>query len=361
MHSTTNRHVPWIDILRGIAALWVVFYHVLALRPWPGFPETGLASLPRYGWTGVDLFFVISGFVIGTTVLDKHDQGTPWRMTYAERRLRRILPLFMMTLAVYVVFLMPTLVWQGWNGALHLGSHVLFVHNLWHETHGSINGPSWSVGLEMQFYLLMAVAAPWLARASVSRMVVTWFVLAWGWRYASTLAFPPGQSSPILQFIYSSQLPGTLDEFVCGIAVAKLLRGGQLQYNSKRLSVWALSTLALLTLAWITVPDEAHYWQSRPIIVGWRTLVSMGFAGLLACVVMWPSQKSLLLKPLCYLGTISYGIYLWHMPVLLTLVEKTPYQGWRLLMATCLSTVLLASLSWYGFEKLWLKTRPTSM
>jgi len=86
----------------------------------------------------------------------------------------------------------------------------------------------------------------------------------------------------------------------------------------------------------------------------WRTLASLGFAGLLACVVMWPRQQSLWLKPWCYLGTISYGIYLWHMPVLLTLVAKTPYRGWQLLAATGVGTGLLAALSWHGLERPWM-------
>jgi peptidoglycan/LPS O-acetylase OafA/YrhL len=370
IYSAKQRlNFPLIDILRGVAALWVVFYHVLALKPWPGFPTTGLASLPRYGWSGVDLFFVISGFVIGKTVLDAHtasqQSGLPWRRLYAERRLRRIVPLYLATAALYVVFFMPTLMWDGWNGLRHIGSHVLFVHNIWHETHGSINSPSWSVGLEMQFYLLMAFAAPWLARSGVVKIVLVWLAVGVGWRYGSTLVFPPGSSSPIIQFIYSSQLPGTLDEFVCGIAIAKLLQAGQLRFTPTRFALWAMAALVLLSAAWVTVPDEGSYWQSVPAVVGWRTLAAMAFAAVLGCVVMLPvrsaGQAQALLKPLCYFGTISYGIYLWHMPVLHVLIEKSPFQGPRLLAATVLSTVVLASLSWYGFEKLWLtKERPAS-
>jgi peptidoglycan/LPS O-acetylase OafA/YrhL len=62
-----------------------------------------------------------------------------------------------------------------------------------------------------------------------------------------------------------------------------------------------------------------------------------------------------------YLGEISYGIYLWHFPVLLTLVEKTPIRGAELLGVTVLCTVVMASLSWHGFEKLWLKTRTKAL
>ncbi|MBK7654669.1 MAG: acyltransferase [Betaproteobacteria bacterium] len=83
---------PLIDILRGFAALLVVFYHVLAYREWPGFPHGGLAELPRSGWVGVDLFLVISGFVISHTALNGFAGGGAWRLAFAERRLRRIVP-----------------------------------------------------------------------------------------------------------------------------------------------------------------------------------------------------------------------------------------------------------------------------
>ena len=348
---------PLIDVLRGFAALLVVFYHVLAYRVWPEFPSGGLAELPRTGWVGVDLFFVISGFVIGHAALGGFALGGNWRTVYAERRLRRILPLYVATLSAYVFLVNPEVLRLAWMPVVHILSHLGFVHNLWHETHGSINSPNWSVGLEMQFYVLMALATPWIARSAVWKIFLVWACIGVGWRYASTLVYPPGVSSPMLQFIYASQLPGTLDEFVFGICLAKLLRAGHLNFTVRRFAVWAVAALLLLGLAAWTVPSEAAYWQNRWIIVFWRPLVCAGFAALLACVVMIPGDAGWLSRPFRYLGEISYGIYLWHMPVLLTVLEKTPWQGWKLLVATISWTLVLAALSWHGFEKLWLRPK----
>ena len=72
---------------------------------------------------------------------------------------------------------------------------------------------------------------------------------------------------------------------------------------------------------------------------------------------MIPGDAGWLSRPFRYLGEISYGIYLWHMPVLLTVLEKTPWQGWKLLLATISWTLVLAALSWHGFEKLWLRPK----
>lgn len=352
---------PLIDVLRGFAALLVVFYHVLAHREWVNFPGTGLGKLAMSGWVGVDLFFVISGFVIGKTAMEGHRSGEPWRHNYFERRLRRIAPLYIGTMALYLFLVNPDLLRQGWASVYQLGMHLGFVHNLWHQTHGSINPPSWSIGVEMQFYALMALCAPWLARTAGWKVFAIWTSIAIAWRYGTTLAFPPGASQPIIQFIYASQLPGVLDEFVFGIGIAKLLHANALQFTWRRFISWGLAAITILSLAWMTVGTEAHYWQTSTNIVLWRTLVCAGFAALLACVVMLPVSGGWVTRPLRYLGEISYGIYLWHIPVLLTLLEKTPWQGSRLLGATMVCTIILASLSWHGFENLWLKRRAKTM
>ena len=96
----------------------VLVYLVIEYGKWYEIPNTGTGYLLRHGWVGVDLFFTLSGFVIALSALD----GVR--------------------------------------------------NNLYHSTHGFINGPSWSVALEMQFYLTMVLAAPWLARTGSLRVLV---------------------------------------------------------------------------------------------------------------------------------------------------------------------------------------------
>ena len=357
MTQNQTQRFPLVDLLRGFSALLVVFYHVLSLRPWPGFDATGIGKLPMLGWVGVDLFFVISGFVIGKTALDGQLSGLPWRQRYFHRRLTRIVPLYLTTLVIWVILVSPDLLTYRSASIYHIATHLGFVHNLWHETHGSINPPNWSVGLEMQFYVLIALWAPWLARSSMWKILGVWIAIAWTWKYVSTLLYPPGSSAPIIQFIYASQLPGVLDEFVFGIVIAKLVQANLLQFNWRRLSAWGGAAIALLTAAWITVGTGELYWNSTVTIIFWRTLACAGFAALLACIVMIPYSGGWITRPFRYLGEISYGIYLWHMPVLATFVAKTQWQGLQLLLATVACTITLAAVSWHGFEKLWM-SRP---
>lgn len=163
VHPSSGQRFPMIDVLRGAAALLVLAYHVAAHR-WAELPHKGLGHLVHNGWVGVDLFLVISGFVIALAALNAQAVTPDWRRGYAERRLRRIVPLYVATLACTVWMVTPGLLQHGWATVIHLATHLGFVHNLWHETHGSINPPNWSVGLEMQFYALMALATPWIAR-----------------------------------------------------------------------------------------------------------------------------------------------------------------------------------------------------
>lgn len=358
MNANQTQRFPLVDVLRGFAALLVVFYHVLVHRPWPNFDITGIGKLPMMGWVGVDLFLVISGFVIGKTAMDGHDSGLPWRQRYIHRRITRIVPLYLATLAAWLFLVNPATLTFGWASIYQIGMHLGFVHNMWHETHGSINPPNWSVGLEMQFYVMILFCTPWLVRTSIRNILVVWIGIALAWKFGSTVILPPGSSIPIIQFIYASQLPGVLDEFVFGIVIAKLVQNDLLLFTWRRLIAWGSVAAALLSAAWITIGTGELYWTSAITVVFWRTLVCAGFAALLACVVMIPYSGGWVTRPLRYLGEISYGIYLWHIPVLATLLAKTQWQGLQLLWATSACTVTLAALSWHGFEKLWMGQRP---
>lgn len=352
-----RQHYPLIDVLRGFAALLVLWYHVIEIGQWKDFPWTGIALLPRIGWIGVDLFFVLSGFVIGKAAIEA-SQADPrgWRPVYVERRLRRIVPLYMATLVLFLLLVDPTLLQNGSEAVRHILTHVLFIHNIWVKTAGSINGPNWSVALEMQFYLLMLLATPWVARSPAWKVLVIWVLVAIAWRFASTHFYPPGGGKPMHQQVAATQLPGVLDGFVFGICLAKLALQGRLDYTPRRLVAWCVAAVALVLVALELFWPRAFYWHSWQMITFWRTLLYAAFAAVLAVVVVMPWSGGPWLRPLRYLGEISYGLYLWHVPVLVTLLDKTAWRGPELLAGTVVCTTVLASLSWHGFEKLWMRS-----
>ena len=165
--SSKSLHYPMIDLLRGFAALSVIVYHVIEHINWKNFPLSGFAGdWFRIGWMSVDLFFVISGFVIVLSSIksyEKSESNWYFQKNYLRRRITRIVPLHYLTCGIYLFFIAPEMITLP-RLNFHLFTHAFFLHN-WHPaTHGSINGPNWSLGVEMQFYLLVMLAAGWLAK-----------------------------------------------------------------------------------------------------------------------------------------------------------------------------------------------------
>jgi len=349
---------PFIDALRAAAALMVVVYHVIENSAWKEFPIQGPWLTFRIGWVGVDLFFVISGFVIAHSALrDYRRDAAGFHRRFATRRLARIVPLYLLTCLAYVFLVNPELfVIPPAEAAKHALTHLLFVHNLHTSTFGSINGPNWSVALEMQFYLFMVLIVPWLSRRGAA-MVLLLIPLAIVYRYGTTLIVPPSASSNAFhQHVFVSQLPGTLDEFAVGIFIAMLMNGTGavrrfFQPDWKNFAGWVVLAAVMLTITMSIYWPRANYWDNAAMVTGWRTLLGISFACLVAAAITFPGAKWLALRPLRYLGEISYGIYLWHVPVLLTLLAVPGLRGTRLLICVLIGTLGLASFTWHWFEK----------
>lgn len=343
-----------IDLLRGAAALLVLVYHVQEIGHWRGVPADGLGWILRNGWLGVDIFLVISGFVIAHTAFSALEAGSQdFRRSFIRHRLARIVPLYLLTCLV-VIFLVDAR-WLMLQPAdkfwAHLLSHALFVHNLFPGTHGSINGPSWSVALEMQFYAVMCLLAPRLLRTRPVMLLLFCAVLAASWR--AVIAIATADLPGSWRFVYATQLPGVIDQFALGIALALLLR----QQPGWLAPGWAKSAAAALAAAVLfgvaaRLQGPGSYLEVPALIVWWRPLLALACASLLVTVLTLPVAQAQVLRPLRDLGTLSYGIYLWHMPVLLALTRSTPeLQGLRLLAMVLLGTVLLAAATWHLLEK----------
>lgn len=356
---------PLIDVIRAAAALLVLVYHVVALGQWTSFPETLWTFAFRYGWMGVDLFLVVSGFVITLSAARarlKHPDAFRW--SFMQRRLWRVVPLYALSCTVYIFLVRPEFLLGSAGGMTRqLLSHALFIQNLSPATHGVINGVTWSLALEMQFYIALILSIGWLLQLGPLRSLVLLVGVAMAWRYGTTFFWIPGEATPHLQVIYSTQLPGTLDAFGMGIALALVVFNGtgfwaeRLKPGWGNFAMWmGLATILLAIAGKLLMERGGTYWSIPGMVILWRTLLAMGFGALLASSITCPLLGAGILRPIRYLGQISYGIYLWHMPVVLALVAQPNLRGSRLLLCTLLGTISLASLSWHLMEKHWVRT-----
>src|SRR5271154_3096363 len=144
-----------VNLLRAFAALSVVVYHVIEHGKWTTFPSHGPLDFFRLGWVGVDLFFAISGFVIVYSGLILY-RDAPGRFAkgYWARRISRIVPLYVLTGALWIAFVSDGFFAQpAREWAWQLFTHLTFTHNLFVSTHGAIDAVNWTLGVEMQFYL----------------------------------------------------------------------------------------------------------------------------------------------------------------------------------------------------------------
>ncbi len=341
-----------IDLLRGFAATAVVVYHVIELKQWTAFPIEGPLVTFRIGWIGVDLFYVISGFVITWSALSmwRQDAAT-FRGRYLARRLSRIVPLYVLTGALWIALFMPdfftksTTAWLG-----QIITHLTFTHTFFPWTYASIDPVNWTLAIEMQFYLAVAVLVPWIARASPWRLWLGCILIAWLWRGAMFAVF--GHFEPRLLFMPVTQLPGALDEFGAGVFLARMLDGPANERRTLTGPAWLLAAVVAGTLCFALYWRYSSYWDLPLMVIFWRTSLGVFFLCVVAAAVQLPAVATTWpLRPLTYLGVVSYGIYLWHLFAIrycLTIAAMTPPQT----LVTALGlTLALAMLSWHLFER----------
>lgn len=347
----------FIDVLRGVAAGLVIVFHAMHVGGRTDFPADGIWRFFDYGWVGVNIFLLISGLVITLSVfrhIDRQPQAFRW--PFALARLARIVPLYLLTGVVFLVVVRPP--WLGGPLAellVQVGSHLAFVHNLQPHTHGSIDGPNWSIALEMQFYLLMVLIAPWLAWRAGAIHLAGALLLAVLFRYATTQLAPANDT--FTQFIYATQLPGVIDHFALGMALAFALSPahrsalGRLRAGWLAFASWsALSAAVLAFAAFLLV--RFGYWENAWMVTFIPSVLAAGFMALLAAAIAFPLGDQPAFRPLRYLGEISYGLYLWHMPVILfTRLYAPGLRGMPFLAAVFGLTLLLAAISWHLFER----------
>ena len=340
-----------IDLLRGFAATAVVVYHVIELGKWTEFPTEGPLLTFRIGWIGVDLFYVISGFVITWSALSlwRQDAAT-FRARYWARRLSRIVPLYVLTCALWIVLFMPGLFAKpatAWGG--QIVTHLTFTHTFLPWTYASIDPVNWTLAIEMQFYLAVALLIPWIARMSPWRLWLGCILIAWAWRGTMFAVF--GDFEPRLLFMPVTQLPGCLDEFGAGIFLARMLdeRGERRSGAGWR---WVLAAIAAGTISMAIYWRHTSYWDLPLMVTFWRTTLGVFFLCVVGAAVSLPAlARRWPLRPLAYLGVVSYGIYLWHLFAIryaLTVAGLAPPQ---MLLIALGVTLALAMLSWHLFER----------
>jgi len=310
-------HLPALDGLRGLAVLMVLVVHFVgSMLATNGF-ERAVVAVAKHGLLGVDLFFVLSGFLITGLLYEGHDKPHYLRNFYM-RRVLRIFPLYYgVLLLVFVVapwiplFRGPTLDYlldrQAW--AWLYGVNVYLAgHEEWSF---SYLNHFWSLSVEEHFYLVWPFVVPLLARRPRALIAVS-LAISLGAMLARVIGIMVGLS----WWTTIVLTPFKLDGLALGAALAVIARqpGGldQLARIVPKLASVAAG-LVVVTFVWTT-------WVSREGLEVTGSVRSALFQVLLACLLLWTviapewSTISRFFRSRCmvFFGTYSYGLYVYH-------------------------------------------------
>ena len=319
------RHrMPALDGLRGLAILSVFLYHYAGGTD--HHPDSvllkGMYSITRFGWAGVDLFFVLSGFLITGILYDTRNDSGYLRKFYARRSLR-IFPVYYLFLAIVVI--VGALVGVRWRFAqtsflLYVGypcalvwPHLIPATSYLRITH------LWSLCMEEQFYLVWplligALGTPrriLCACGFLMCVALTLRILVWG----------AGWLNPVWAYTF---LPFRMDSLVLGAALAVLLRGQHTTRLAKAAPIVLACSVAGLFAVCMAARTTEH--DSPEIGTVGFTLIALASGSLLVLAVLKQGivRKIFSANALRTLGKYSYGLYLYHFPLAVLLDPAKP-------------------------------------
>jgi peptidoglycan/LPS O-acetylase OafA/YrhL len=336
--------LPALDGIRGVAILAVLLFHCsLHLQ---GFWRIA----GSWGWMGVDLFFVLSGFLITGILLDA--RGAPSRYYYAGfygRRLLRIAPAF--------VALMVTLVLApGLTAQVPADRFLLSRHQAWYwaflanaliATYGWAavipqTAPLWSLAVEEQFYLIWPSIVRRLSPRGVLRLGLALIVLV------GLARFVLARDGVNVNTLYVS-MPTRADLLAWGAVLAALVRMPNGTSIIRR-SLWPALAGAVFVLAVVTIGFGSSYYWSVPMVMAGYPAIAVGAACVLGIAIVY-DPVVLRFSWLRRIGEVSYGLYLWHMTAIEVVAQLMRHVSAWLIPLAFLFALVPTLLSWYLVEK----------
>lgn len=296
-----------LDILRFVALVLVLVRH---LEPPPDGGGALLQTLIRGGWVGVDIFFVLSGFLVSGLLFREYRQHQRVDIKrFLIRRALKIYPSFYLMLFVTLVVML--LRGQPVEPAKLLGE-LLFLQNYL----GALWPPTWSLAVEEHFYILIAVVFYRFVQSRpghtdpfsrVPAMFLTLILVCLGFRLLNLVIWDEYTNR---RFLFGTHL--RMDSLMCGVFLSYLWHFHGLEGWVRRWPGWLLGVVGAAAF----IPAFIYPMQEYPLLsVLGVMLFYVGGGFLVLAFVRIEKAPGVLLRGIAALGAASYSIYLWHMPV----------------------------------------------
>jgi peptidoglycan/LPS O-acetylase OafA/YrhL len=338
-----------------VAIALVVAFHYVNFAVDSGAPRIlNLLVLPtNLGWSGVDLFFVLSGFLIGGILLDARESPNYFRVFY-WRRVCRIFPVYFAFLAVILIvshFARPPLE-DKLTPAIPWAALATFCQNFWMAIHNQFGAvvlaPTWSLAVEEQFYLTLPAVIYFVRH---SRLI---WVLSGGIVLAPLIRVAMFLTNAQLSAAIYVLLPCRMDSLLFGVTAAYLMRrpGAWEFARAHRRQLWTITEL--LTVVCVLFFYKASAIDPPTMLIGYDCIGLLYACFLALSIVDEGVAKVLQAKWLMALGAISYCVYLIHplvFELVFNLLKDHPNSGAISAILALALTIGIAKLSWEYFEK----------
>jgi peptidoglycan/LPS O-acetylase OafA/YrhL len=350
-------HLPALDGLRGVAILLVMMHHFIVESRNP------ISQLAHHGWMGVDLFFVLSGFLITGILVDAREAPRYFRNFFARRALR-ILPLYFVAVTIYlgVDALWPGAGSSSGGVAPWLLTHTMnfkFAMDGWRPFSGTVLSVAtfWSLAIEEQFYLVWPFLVRWLSHR---RVVVVCVALVISALVARLVLVNNGAGA---DYAYALT-PCRVDALCVGglIAVGLRTERGQRLILELYRPVGAVAASAVIAAAVAAMHSAAA--ASAFVVFGY-TLLALAFGALLVQTLVAAPESRLARilssQALGVVGRYSYGLYVWHLFLLPLYNRVFPFNefaervgSWSvaLLLYAIPPALVAAALAWVSYHVL---------
>jgi peptidoglycan/LPS O-acetylase OafA/YrhL len=354
-----NAHLAGLDSVRGVAVLFVVLYHCWALSGGPlvtlTIPETGF-QLPLSHYLsglgyGVDIFFVLSGFLL----------SIPWHKAYYEcarpphvgaylkRRMLRIVPPYWFMLIILLTLLTGSVIpWEAVaskSGVANVMASLLFMQYLFPQASSTfgVNGAVWTLTIEMIFYLTLPIfVLSFLGRRWQVSLPVAAFVSA-GWIFLSFHSLDPlidlywnsvkafGVPREALRIFASQQYPSTLFQFGVGMTLANFWVYRTRAVHKGWIAIATHPLISALTacLGLVLLIYGVFHVEDASAVEGYHYVTHLATTAGTGLMILGSLNGGPLLRsvfafvPLRFIGLIGYSVFLWHFP-LIVLAERYP-------------------------------------